>query len=157
MADETASGNGVRGMPPDLLADLQSLIDAELGRVGASAHRGVLTHMIGLIMMAAMMMGVLLIAIGVFLQLLATHGPVVAGLWVGGGLIVLAALGGAVAMAAAGRQARKRAQARAAMARSLVRTDISQIIAVLKGEDRGVMIMAGAALLAGIVTGRQGR
>lgn len=142
-------------MPPDLLGDLQKLLDAELGRIGASAQRGVLVHSVGLLTFAAMMLGVLLIAIGVFLQLLATHGPVVAGFWVGGGLIVLAALVGAVAMAVAGQQARKRAQARAAMARSLVGADISQLVAAVKGEDRGLMIMAGAALLAGIAAGRR--
>ncbi|NBC34072.1 MAG: hypothetical protein GVY13_15470 [Alphaproteobacteria bacterium] len=144
-------------MPPDLLGDLQTLVDAELGRIGATAHRGVLTHTVGLITVAAVMLGVLLIAIGVFLHLLATHGPILAGLWVGGGLIVLAALAGAVAMAVAGQRAKKQARARAAMARSLVSSDLSQLLAAIKGEDRGLMVMAGAALLAGIVTGRQGR
>lgn len=142
-------------MPPDLLGDLQALLDAELGRIGASAQRGVLVNSARLLTLVAMMLGFLLIAIGVFLQLLATHGPVVAGLWVGGGLILFSAIVGGVAMSVAGRRAKRQAVANAAIARAMMSEDVTKMLATVKVGGSGTLVLAGAALLAGIVAGRR--
>jgi hypothetical protein len=143
-------------MNSTLLKDVMALLEAEVGRVGASARRGVLQGAVGMTACGVTVIGVLLIALGLFLHLSESDGPLVAGLWVGGGLIAGSALVATVAMSLAGRRAKRRAEADAAIARSIARADLAELTAVLKTGSPGIVVLAGAALLAGIMTGRRG-
>lgn len=142
-------------MNPNLLQDLQGLLEAELGRMQASAKRSALKGGVGLMAGGVVLLGVVLIAIGVFLHLAASTGPLEAGLWVGGVLIVLALVVAGVAINFAGRRARLRAEADAAIARSIVSADMAKLVATVRAGGSGVMVLAGAALLAGIAAGRR--
>jgi hypothetical protein len=143
-------------MSPDLLRDLQVLLDAELSRAGATARRGAAQGVAGLVAAGIAVLGVLLLAVGIFLHLAQDHGPLVAGLWVGGGLIVLAALAAMVGLSVAGRRAKRKAEADVALARQIAKADVQQLVDLVKGGGTGVVVMAGAAFLAGIVAGRRG-
>lgn len=143
-------------MTPDLLRDLQVLLEAEMSRAGASAQRGALKGVAGMAAAGIAVLGLLLIAIGVFLHVAQDQGPLIAGLWVGGGLIVIAALAAMLGMSMAGRRAKRKAEADLAMARSIAKADFQQLTDFVKGGSSSVLVMAGAALLAGIVAGRRG-
>jgi hypothetical protein len=142
-------------MNPALLKDLQGLMEAELGRVRASANRSVLRGASGLMAGGVVLVGLVLAAVGVFLHLMAMIGPLEAGLWVGGVLIVLALAAAGIAMAVAGQRAKRRAEADAAIARSIVSADVAKLAAAVQAGGSGTMVLAGAALLAGIAAGRR--
>jgi hypothetical protein len=59
-------------------------------------------------------------------------------------------------MSMAGRRAKRKAEADLALARSIAKADLQQLTDFVKGGSSSVLVMAGAALLAGIVAGRRG-
>jgi hypothetical protein len=142
-------------MHPALLKDLQGLLEAELGRVNASAKRSVLRGATGLMAGGVVLLGIVLASVGVFLHLMDDIGPLSAGLWVGGVLVAIAVIVAGIAMSIAGRRAKLRAEADAAIARSIVSADVAKLVAAVQTGGSGTMVLAGAALVAGIAAGRR--
>ena len=73
----------------------------------------------------------------------------------GGGLIAVAVVIAVVALYVAGRRAKLMAQANLAVARSILHTDMAQLLASVKTGGTGTLLLAAAALLAGIDAGRR--
>lgn len=142
-------------MSPNLLSDLQNLAEAYASNVGASAQRSVWKGTVGIVTGIVGAFGAGMIAVGTFLQIEQSDGPLVAGLWVGGAVIAIAAVLAAIAITYAGRRAKRLAQANLAVAQSIARADVAQIIASAKAGGSSTLLLAAAALVAGISAGRR--
>ncbi|MCB9957217.1 MAG: hypothetical protein H6843_01245 [Rhodospirillaceae bacterium] len=142
-------------MSPNLLSDLQNLAEAYASNVGASARRSVWKGTFGIVTGIAGAFGAGMIAVGTFLQIEQSDGPLVAGLWVGGAVIAIAAVVAAVAINYAGRRAKRLAQANLVVAQSIARADVAQLIASAKAGGSSTLLLAAAALVAGISAGRR--
>ncbi|MCA8934216.1 MAG: hypothetical protein KDA49_17190 [Rhodospirillaceae bacterium] len=141
-------------MSPTLLADLQRLAEAYVSTLGASAQRGVWKGTFGLLTGIVGAFGGGLIAVGTFLQIEQSEGPLVAGLWVGGGVVAIAAVVAAIAITYAGRRAKRIAETNLVIARSIARADMAQLLATAQAGKSSTLVLAAAALVAGISAGR---
>lgn len=139
----------------DMIEDLADIASAELKRAGASTRQGALQGAVGLVVAGIAGLGLLLIAVGTFLHLMTVHGPLLAGLWVGGALFCLGAVVAGVGFSVAGRRAKARAEARARIARSVAQADLEALIGSMAGDRKTGLGLAAAALAAGFFAGRR--
>lgn len=138
----------------DLVEDLADVFGAELSRAGATTRQGALRGMVGAVVLAILGLGILLVSVGVFLHVSAAQGPLLAGLWVGGALFILAGIVAVVGLSVAGQRAKVQAETRARVARSVAQADIEALLTPFADSKHKPLIMAAGALVAGIVAGR---
>lgn len=138
----------------DLLKDLVDVFDAELNRAGAKTRQGALRGMVGAVVLAILGLGILLVSVGVFLHVSSQQGPLLAGLWVGGALFILAGIVAGIGLSVAGQRAKAQAETRARLARSVAQTDLEALLKPFVDSKHKSLGMAAAALIAGVLAGR---
>ncbi|MEQ8964817.1 MAG: hypothetical protein RID91_03235 [Azospirillaceae bacterium] len=158
-SDDPGAGGSVTGLPggATLLADLERVVSAETERARIAA-RGAAVRAVALAVATGLgVVGVSLVAVGVYLDRLAEQGPLAAGIVVGGGLVALAVLALVPVWALAYRRARLRARTEAAIARTVASSDLRLLASrLVPSGGRSSILLIGAAVAAGVVAGMSG-
>lgn len=143
-------------MSPALLAHLERLLDAEVGRAKVAA-RGTALRSAGAVVALVLSLGAgAFLCVGIYMALLEEEGPLIAGLIVAAGLAILACIVLAVSFLVLNRRARLRARAEVAMARAAVAGDVTAFMTGLQGAGLSPLALGLAALAAGVVAGTFG-
>jgi len=150
--------SAVGGALEQVAADIGRWIGAEIASVRASVDRkasvAVLSAVAGTIAVA----GIIIIMVGGYVSLAEIWPAWAAGLIMGGAMLLIGLIVWAIGHFFVGRYQKRLADQRAALAQRLVKSDFTQISAVLAGlKDERIAIAAGAALLAGLAAGRKTR
>ncbi|MEQ9812824.1 MAG: hypothetical protein RLO50_08575 [Azospirillaceae bacterium] len=139
-------------------ADIGSWAGAEIASVQASVERKASVAVLSAIAGTLAVAGLVLIMVGGYVSLAAIWPAWTAGLFMGGAMVLIGVVIWAIGHLFVGRHQKRLARQRAKLAQRLVRSDLTQIGAVLGAlKDERIAIAAAAALLAGLAAGRRSR
>lgn len=140
-------------IPPELLDDVQKLLEAEGNRVRVKARGAAIRSGIGLFAAMLGLTALVFLAVGVFIELSAHMQPLSAAAVVAAGLAGIACLTLGLAMYFVNRRAALKARAQAEAARATLSDDLLKTVSTMQATGVPPIALLAGALTVGVVSG----
>lgn len=139
--------------PPELLRDLQKLLEAEVNRVQVRARGAAIRSGVGLFAALLGFAALMFLGVGLYVHLTAHVAPLSAAAIVAAGLAGIACLSLGLAMYIVNRRKAMQAKARAEAARMAVSADLMQLVSSVQSTGVSPLALLAGALAVGVVSG----
>ncbi|PJK28814.1 hypothetical protein [Minwuia thermotolerans] len=140
-------------LPPELLGDLQKLLEAEGNRVQVRARGAAIRSGVGLFAALLGFAALMFLGVGLYVHLTAHVSPLSAASIVAAGLAGVACLSLGLAMYFVNRRKALQAKARAEAARATVNADLLKLVGGIQATGVPPLALLAGALAVGVVSG----